>query len=86
MAMPGGEAHAYWTVDLGRVCDRAGLALPVPVFALGSGSATVLGRVFFNGMDVVLCTVFSSHAAGRGLLTWLLCCACIRCGWRGNDV
>jgi len=66
MAMPGGEAHAYWTVDLGRVCDRAGLALPVPVFALGSGSATVLGRVFFNGMDMVLYAVFSSSCSRSG--------------------
>ncbi len=52
-------------------------------FALGRASATVLGRVL-NGRDAVLSAVSSSHAAGRGLLTWLLCCMCI--GWRVQDV
>ena len=85
MSVPGGEAHEIRTSDLGAVGDRSGPAVPVYVFALGCGSATVLGFVL-DGMDAVLCVVSSSHAAGRGLLTWLLCCACIGDGWRVQDV
>ena len=86
MAVPGGEAHEICASDLAGVCDRSDLAVPVPVFALGRGSATVLGLDFSNDMSMVLCVVSSSHAAGRGLSTWLLCCACIGDGWRAQDV
>jgi hypothetical protein len=85
MPIPGGKAHETCASDLAGVCDCRSLAVPVYVFALGRGSATVLGLVL-NGMGVVLCAVSSSHAAGRGLLTWLLYCACIGCGWRVQDV
>ena len=85
MSVPGGEAHEICASDLAGVCHRSDLAVPVPVFALGCGSATVLGLVL-NGRDAVLSAVSSSHAAGRGLLTWLLCCACIGDGWRAQDV
>ena len=57
----------------------------IDVFALGRGSPTVLGLVL-NGRDVVLCAVSSSHAAGRGLLTWLHASEFIGCGWRVQDV
>ena len=87
MPVPGGEAHEICASDLAAVCYRSGLALPVPIFALGRGSATLLGLFLHsNGMDVVLCAVSSSHAAGQGLLTWLLCCVCIGYGWRVHDV
>jgi hypothetical protein len=85
MAVPGGEAHEICASDLAGVRHRSGLVVPVYVFALGRGSPAVLGRVL-DGMDVVLCAVSSSHAASRGLLTWLLCCMCIGCGWRVQDV
>src|SRR6266699_3748921 len=85
MAVPGGKAHEICASDLAGVCDRSDLAVPVPVFALGRGSPTVLGLVL-NGRDAVLCAVSSSHAAGRGLPTWLLLCAFIGCGWRVHDV
>ena len=83
MPVPGGEAHEICASDLAGVCHRSDLAVPVYVFALGRGSAAVLGLVL-DGRDAVLCVVSSSHAAGRGLLTWLLCCMCI--GWRVQDV
>ena len=85
MPVPGGEAHEICASDLAGVCDRSDLGVPVPVFALGCGSPTVLGLVL-DGRDAVLCAVSSSHAAGRGLLTWLLWCACIGCRWRVQDV
>ena len=85
MPVPGGEAHEICASDLAGVCHRSDLAVPVPVFALDRGFATVLGLVL-NGMDVVLCAVSSSHAAVQSLLTWLLCCACIGDGWRVQDV
>ena len=85
MPVPGGEAHEICASDLAGVCHRSDLAVPVYVFALGRGSATVLGFVLV-GMGVVLCAVSSSHAAGRGLLTWLLCWACIGWRWRVQDV
>ena len=85
MPVPGGEAHEICASDLAGVRDHSDLAVPVPVFALGRGSATVLGRVL-NGRDAVLCAVSPSHAAGRGLLTWLLCYACVGYGWRVQDV
>ena len=85
MSVPGGEAHEICASDLAGVCHRSDLAVPVYVFALGCGSATVLGLIL-NGIDAMLCAVSSSHAAGRGLLTWLLCCVCIRYGWRVQDV
>ena len=85
MSVPGGEAHEICASDLASVCPRSDLAVPVYVFALGRGSATVLGFVLV-GMGVVLCAVSSSHAAGRGLLTWLLWCACIGWRWRVQDV
>jgi hypothetical protein len=81
MVVPGGEAHEICASDLAGVCHRSDLVVPVPVFALGRGSATLLGLVL-DGMDAVLSAVSFSHTAGRGLLTWLLCCACIGCGWR----
>ena len=83
--MPGGEAHEICASDLAGVCHRSDLAVPVYVFALGRGSAAVLGLVL-DGIDAVLCVVSSSHAAGRGLPTWLLCYACIGNGWRVHDV
>ena len=43
--MVGGEAYEKWTPDLGGLCDRGGAAVPVPVFAVGLDSATVLGSV-----------------------------------------
>ena len=87
MPVPGGEAHEICASDLAGVCHRSGLAVPVPVFALGCGSPAVLGLFLYsNGMDAVLCAVSFSHAAGRGLPTWLLCCACIGDGWRVQDV
>ncbi len=85
MSVPGGEAHEICASDLAGVCDRSDLAVPVPVFALGCGSPTVLGLVL-DGRDAVLRAVSSSHAAGRGLLTWLLWCVCIGCRWRVQDV
>ena len=85
MPVPGGEAHEICASDLAGVCHRSDLAVPVYVFALGRGSAAVLGLVL-DGIDAVLCVVSSSHAAGRGLPTWLLCCACIGDGWRVHDV
>ena len=85
MPVPGGEAHEICASDLAGVCHRSDLAVPVYVFALGCGFATVLGLVL-DGMDEVLSAVSSSHAAGRGLLTWLLCCACIGWRWRVQDV
>ncbi len=85
MAVPGGKAHEICASDLAGVRDHSDLVVPVPVFALGRASATVLGRVL-NGRDAVLSAVSSSHAAGRGLLTWLLCCMCIGYGWRVRDV
>jgi len=85
MAVPGGEAHEICASDLAGVCHRSDLAVPVYVFALGRASATVLGRVL-NGRDAVLSAVSSSHAAGRGLLTWLLLCACVGWRWRVQDV
>ena len=85
MPVPGGEAHEICASDLAGVCHRSDLALPVYVFALGRASAAVLGLVP-NGMDAVLCVVSSSHAAGRGLPTWLLYCACIGDGWRVQNV
>ena len=73
MAVPGGDAHETGTMDLGGVCDHARLTLPVPLFALGHGDATVLGRVLFDGMGALPCAVSSfASVAGRGLLTWLL--------------
>ena len=85
MSVPGGEAHEICASDLAGVCHRSDLAVPVYVFALGCGSPSVLGLVLV-GMDAVLCAVSSSHAAGRDLLTWLLCCARIGEGWRDQDV
>ena len=85
MAVPGGEAHEICASDLAGVRDHSDLAVPVYVFALGRGSPTVLGLVL-NGRDAVLSAVSSSHAADRGLPTWLLCCAFIACGWRVHDV
>ena len=85
MAVPGGKAHEICASDLAGVCHRSGFALPVPVFALGCGSPAVLGLVL-DGMSTVLCVVSSSHAAGRGLLTWLHASMFIECGWRVQDV
>ena len=85
MSVPGGEAHEICASDLAGVCHRSDLAVPVYVFALGRASATVLGLVL-DGIDAVLCAVSSAHAAGRGLLTWLLSWARIGDGWRVQDV
>ena len=85
MPVPGGEAHEICASDLAGVRDHSDLAVPVYVFALGRGSPTVLGLVL-NGRDAVLSAVSSSHAASRGLLTWLLWCACIGWRWRVQDV
>src|SRR5205807_4150818 len=35
------------------VSDRHGVVVPVPVFALGTGNATVLGLVLSNGLPLV---------------------------------
>ncbi len=86
MSVPGGKAHEICAPDLAGVCHRSDLALPVPVFALGCGFATVLGLDFSNDMSTVLCVVSSSHAVGRGLLTWLHASVFIVCGWRVHDV
>ena len=43
--MVGGDEHEKWACDLASVSDRHGVAVPVPVFALGLGSASVLGLV-----------------------------------------
>ena len=85
MPVPGGEAHEICASDLAGVGDHSDLVVPVYVFALGRASPTVLGLVL-NGRDAVLSAVSSSHAAGRGLLTWLLWCACIGDGWGVQDV
>jgi hypothetical protein len=85
MPVPGGKAHEICASDLAGVRDRSGLAVPVYVFALGRGFATVLGLVF-HGMGVVPCVVSSSHAAGRGLPTWLHASMYIGCRWRVHDV
>ena len=49
----GGEAHEKWTCDLVAVSDRHGVAVPVLVFALGLGSASVLELVLSNGLPLV---------------------------------
>ena len=41
----GGKPHEKWTPDLGDLCDRHGAVVPVPVLAMGLGSAAVLGSV-----------------------------------------
>ena len=51
--MVGGEAHEKWTSDLVGVSDRHGVVVPVPVFALGLGSASVLALALFNGLPLV---------------------------------
>src|SRR5947199_3718877 len=86
MSVPGGKAHEICAPDLAGVCDRSDLAVPVPVFALGCGSPALLGPDFSNDMSTVLRAVSSSHAAGRGLLTWLHASEFIGCGWRVQDV
>ena len=45
--------HEKWTCDLVGVSDRHGVAVPVLVFALGLGSASVLGLVLSNGLPLV---------------------------------
>jgi hypothetical protein len=49
----GGEAHEKCTCDLVGVSDCPGVAVPVYVFALGRGFATVLALALSNGLPLV---------------------------------
>ncbi len=51
--MVGGEVYEKCACDLAGVSDRHGVVVPVPVFALGLGSASVLALALFNGKPLV---------------------------------